>query len=324
MKKYFHLVPGILLAGAVTLLAYLTTPFLPGIGTALVALTGGLLLRQFISDFTNFLPGVMFSEKYILETAIILLGFGLELSRVKMLGAETAIIISMSFVVLLAAAVVLNKLFKEKGKLFWLLGAGSAICGSAAIGATAPIVKAKEEEIGVSLAVINFLGLVGMILLPFIASSFGWEVREISILLGGILQSMGHVVGAAYAMGDDIGQLAVVVKMGRIVFLIPFLLIVFYLFKKNEGKSKTEFPIFILFFALAVILSQTNILPLTFTSSLSSLGEILLNFAMASIGLKINIRSLLRISGKALFSGSLIFIVQILFFGLGILLFLAK
>lgn len=322
MKKYYYLTAGLLLISGITVGAYLSAPFIPGIGTALIALAAGLIIRQFIDNFTRFLPGVLFTEKYVLETSIILLGFGLELSKVKMLGAETGIIVTMSFIVLLAAAVLLKRIFKDKGKLFWLLGAGSAICGSAAIGATAPIVKAKEEETGVSLAVINLLGLSGMILLPLLGSAFGWEAREIGILLGGILQSMGHVVGAAYAMGDDIGQLAVVVKMARVAFLFPFLLLVYYLFKKQNASTRTQFPVFILFFGLAVILSQINWMPITITSTLSSFGEILLNFAMAAIGLRIKIRNLIQISGKAMFSGSLIFLVQILFFGLGILLFL--
>ena len=324
MKKFSYLSAGFLLIAIITFGAYLSSPFLPGIGTALIALGAGLIIRQFIDNFKSFLPGVIFTEKYVLETAIIFLGFGLELSKVKLLGAETAIIVAMSFVVLLAAAVLLKRLFREKGKLFWLLGAGSAICGSAAIGATAPIVKAKEEETGISLAVINLLGLAGMIFLPFIGSAMGWEAREIGVLLGGILQSMGHVVGAAYAMGDDIGQLAVVVKMARIAFLFPFLLIVYYLFKKENASTKTKFPIFILFFGLAVIISQINWVPVSITSPLASFGEIMLNFAMAAIGLKINLKSLINISGKAIFSGSIIFIVQILFFGLGILLFLTS
>jgi len=324
VKKYSYLLAGLLLTAVITLAAYLSSPVIPGIGTALLALVVGIIVRQFILKFTPYLPGVVFTEKYILETSIILLGFGLELTRVKMLGAETAIIVTMSFVVLLAAALIFKKLFKEKGKLFWLLGAGSAICGSAAIGATAPLVKAKEEETGISLAVINFLGLTGMIILPLLAGTMGWEAREISILLGGILQSMGHVVGAAYAMGDDIGQLAVVVKMARIAFLFPFLVIVYFIFKKGKQTTRTKFPIFILFFALAVIISQINWVPNSITASLAKIGEILLNFAMAAIGLKINILKLIQISGKALFSGSLIFIVQILFFGLGILLFFAS
>jgi len=314
--------PGLLLIAMITFVAMIVAPFIPGFGTALVALAGGMLVRQLLVQFDSYHSGVSWAEKYVLETAIVLIGFGLNLSQVQQLGSTSIILVISSFIVLLVTTLLLQKLFRETGKLFWLLGAGSAICGSAAIGATAPIVRAKQEETGISLAVINVLGLLGMVSLPLIARVLNWGDVEMSLLLGGILQSMGHVVGVAYSLDDQIGQIAIIIKMARIAFLIPFLLIVYFIFKKNKSKLNARFPIFIIFFAITAILSQTSLIPDQALSGLATAGELLLTMAMVAIGLKINLREIFSISGKALLSGSMIFLVQIVFFSLGIMLFM--
>src|SRR5690606_13803660 len=117
----------------------------------------------------------------------------------------------------------------------------------------------------------------------------------------------------------EIGQYATVVKMGRVAFLVPFLLIVYFVFRKKNDGTKLKFPLFILFFLGAVFISQTGILNSATIKFLSKSGDMLLTVAMAAIGLKINIKSLWKISGKAFLTGLIIFTVQILIY-LGYLL----
>lgn len=289
--------------------------YIPNLGTALLALTLGVLVRQILTDFFPFSDGVVWTEKYVLETAIIFIGFGFEISKFKEIGFSTLTLIFGNIFLIILLALLLQKLFgKENEKLFWLLGAGSAICGSSAIGATAPLIQAKEEETGISLAVINLLGLLGMVLLPIIAVGLSFSNLETGILLGGILQSVGHVVGSAFAINSEVGQFATIVKMGRIAFLVPFLLIVYFLFRKKSDGTKLKFPLFILFFLLAVLISQFGFLNSEYLKFLSKSGDTLLNIGMAAIGLKINIKSLWKISKKALIGGTIIFTFQIILF----------
>ena len=304
---------GILLAVIIMLIAKFLSSYLPTLGTALLALILGIGVRQILTNFSPFLSGVAWSEKYVLETAIVFIGFGFEISKFQKIGASTLVLILGNIITVILVALLLQKLMnKADSKLFWLLGAGSAICGSSAIGATAPLIQSKEEETGISLAVINLLGLLGMILLPIIAVWLSFSNVETGIFLGGILQSVGHVVGSAFAINPEIGQFATVVKMGRVAFLVPFLLIVYFLFRKKSDGTKLKFPVFIFFFLVAVLISQIGILNSETIGFLSKSGDTLLNIGMAAIGLKINIKSLWRISGKALLAGLIIFIVQIL------------
>lgn len=292
--------------------AKLLSGYLPTLGTALLALIMGVLVRQFLTNYSPFSSGVSWTEKYVLETAIVFIGFGFEFTKIQSLGLSTVGMIVFSIILVMLLALLLQKIFGNKGKLFWLLGAGSAICGSSAIGATAPLLKSKEEETGISLAVVNILGLLGMILLPFISGLLGFSATETGIFLGGILQSVGHVVGAGFSISEDVGQIATIVKMGRISLLMPFLLLVYFLFKKSSDGTKIKFPVFILFFVLAILFSQINLFSEGTLKLLSKSGDTLLNIGMAAIGLKINLKSLWKISGKAFLAGVIIFSFQIL------------
>lgn len=310
-KKYIW---GIGLAIVVMMVAKLLAAFLPMLGTALIALLLGIIIRQIITKFEVFQAGVVWTEKYVLETAIVLLGFGFQWSQIQEVGASTFIVIVVSIVLIVLLALLLQKLTAKSDKLFWLLGAGSAICGSAAIGATAPLIKAKEEETGISLAVINVLGLIGMLLLPVLATVLSYDATETGILIGGILQSAGHVVGASFALGDEIGSVATIVKMARIALLLPFLLMVYFLYKHRAGNATIKFPIFILLFAVTLIIGATQLLPTYLVAGLGKTSDYLFSIAMAAIGLKINLKNIWSISGKSMVYGAVIFVFQIVFF----------
>lgn len=303
---------GILLAVIIMLAAKGLSYLFPTLGVALIALLLGIIVRQFLKQFEVFQSGIVWTEKYVLETSTVLIGFGFQFSQLETAGLSAIGFVMLSVVLVLIVALLLRKIFRGEGTLCWLVGAGSAICGSAAIGATAPLLKSKEEETGISLAVVNLLGLFGMILLPLIASLLHFSPTETGIFLGGILQSMGHVVGASFSISPEIGQVATVVKMSRIALLMPFLFVVYFLFRQNsENKTSVSFPVFILFFAASVMLSQTDIFSAATLKTLSQTGEALLNISLAAIGLKINLRNLWNISGKAIWAGTLIFVFQI-------------
>lgn len=305
---------GILLSIAVMLLAMLLSQVLPKLGTALLALLLGIIIRLFIPQIGKFESGIKFSEKYILETAIVFIGFGFQVKQLVAIGSGTIGILVLSITLVVVFALLLKKLFKDQSNLFLLIGTGTAICGSAAIGATAPILKNKEEETGIALTVINVLGLLGMVLLPLIGSAFHFSNVDLGIFLGGILQSMGHVVGSAFSMGTEIGEIATIVKMGRISLLIPYLIIIYFVFNKSASGAKLSFPKFILFFIIAASLAQFDLFSESQLKTLSKFGDILLNIAMAAIGLKINLKILFKISGKAFIIGALVFILQICIF----------
>ena len=309
---------GALLATVIAITAITLASTSTFLSKTLTALVFGVIVGNLVKLPKYFSPGLKFIEKQLLEVSIVLIGFGFQLSTLQNLGLSTFIFLIVSVVIILWLAIFTGKKMGCKPGLAMLMGAGSAICGSAAIAATAPLIKAKEEEIGLSLGIVNFLGLIGVVALPLFATVIDLNASDSGILIGGVLQSLGHVVASSYSLGTDIGDYATVVKMGRILLLIP-LLLALYLLNRSKNKSNSEetkikFPYFILLFAVAVVTSQLNFVSEDVTGSLAYLGDVFLCIAMAAIGIKIQFKKLVQISGKGVIHGSLLFLFQILIF----------
>ena len=284
----------------------------------LLALVFGVIAGNLVNIPKYFSPGLKFIEKDLLEVSIVLIGFGFQLSTLRDLGLSTFLFLTLSVVLILLFAVFIGQRMDCKPGLSLLMGAGSAICGSAAIAATAPLIKAKEEEIGLSLGIVNFLGLIGVVSLPLLATVIGLNPADSGILIGGVLQSLGHVIAASYSLSTDIGDYATVVKMGRILLLIPLLvgLFLFNKYRRNhtETQAKIKFPYFILFFTGTVLMSQLTFIPVEVTENLAYLGDVFLCIAMVAIGIKIRFKQLIQISGKGVVLGGILFVMQIALF----------
>ena len=308
LKKYF---PGVAIAITMAVLAHFLSPYIPYMGSVMLALIFGAIAGNTFMNGELCAPGIKFTEKKVLEAAIVLIGFGLEAHHLQTMGGSIMGLLAVSVFAVLGMAYVLGKVFKSSNGLSFLLGAGSAICGSSAIAATAPIVDADEEETGLSLAIINVLGIVGLVALPALAHFIDFNDLQTATLLGSVLQSLGHVVASGYAMGDEVGEWAVVVKMGRILFMVPLLLALYFIKRNSAEGSKAKFPVFIALFVASIILAQLNWLPAGWNSALDNVGDALLTVAMAAIGSKIKIKPLLKISGKGILQGVALFVFQI-------------
>ena len=305
---------GVFAATVIALLAVFTAQFIPLFGSILVALLLGMIAGNTFLQSHKLQAGLKFSEKELLEISIVLLGFGIEAESLMRLDFKLIAFIFFSVIFVLMVAVGIGRLLGISTRLSVLLGAGSAICGSAAIGATAPLIRAKEEEIGLSMAVVNLLGVAGIAVLPSISALLDFTNFQSAVLLGGTLQSIGHVAASGFAMNELIGEWAMVVKMSRVVFLIPLLIVLLFVGKRQGKHGKIKFPIFIFFFAGAVYLNQLPSFPNNLSETLSSSGSFLMAVAMAAVGIRIQIKPLLRISPKAITLGTIIFAIQILMF----------
>ncbi|MEX0966291.1 MAG: putative sulfate exporter family transporter [Bacteroidia bacterium] len=311
------ILPGLLLAAGLAALAIGLARYLPFAGSATLALLLGIVLGNAGPPFSRLVPGLSYAEKKVLEISIVLIGFGLNIRIFSQLGFSIWVFIGASVVVVMGVAFLIGKAVGLTSRLSALLGAGSAICGSAAIGAVAPLIQSTKEETGLAIGIINALGTVGLLLLPAVITLMDYSDDAAGLMIGGVLQSMGHVAGAAFAVNDNIGTLATVIKMGRIVLIIPLLIILYF---AGRGKSTEKkrglkgFPLFILFFLASIGIAQIGAFPQALATQLSQAGNYLLIVAMVGIGFKIRIRPLFNIAGRALASGALIFVFQILLY----------
>lgn len=310
---------GLALSTFLALIALLLGKYI-SIGSAVIAIILGVIVSNSIKLPHIYNKGIGFSEKTLLALAIATMGITLDFSVLLNLGFETLVLIVIGIAVTIFSALFIAKFFHIDKNLALLLGIGNGICGASAIGASKDIIKAKDTDVGISVAVVNLLGTIGIFLVPFVALSIGFDDKSSGILVGNTLQAVGQAVAGGFAISDIAGQNATIVKMGRVVSLtlvLVVLLVVFLDKSDNLSKSKTNvfknIPSFILFFLFFSFLATSDILPTIVVDVIKEISHFTLIVAMAAIGLKISFSSIKENGKNALVVGSLVFVVQIIF-----------
>ncbi|HHI80497.1 MAG TPA: putative sulfate exporter family transporter, partial [Planctomycetes bacterium] len=171
---------GVLLAGSIP------------IGAVAIAILAGIVVGNVVRPGPGFGSGIQFCEKQLLSLAIALMGVNLDFGIVKELGFFSLGLVVAGVAVTIAAAVWIGKLLGFDQKFALLLGIGNGVCGSSAIAATEQIIGANEEEVGLSVAIVNGLGTVGIFVLPLVARSlFHFSDLDAGLLVGNTLQAVG-------------------------------------------------------------------------------------------------------------------------------------
>jgi uncharacterized integral membrane protein (TIGR00698 family) len=313
MKKLKQLLPGIILAVVIAVTGRYISNWIPNLGGVTLTIIIGFIVGNLFDFGQQYTEGIRFAEKKILALAIMLMGFKLKLNVLTELGFSSMLIIIVMVLTTIMTGILIGKLFGLSNSFSLLLGVGNGVCGSSAIAATAPIVSDSEEEIGISISVVNLLGTIGIFLLPIMTHFLELSDAKSGLMIGSTLQATGQVVAAGFSISDIVGKVATVVKMGRILMLGPVVLLL-SLFSSNKNEyapSNINIPPFIIGFFLFSILATIQIFPSEIINILKNISKILLTIAMAGIGLKINISSLLNQGGRALLVGFLIFGVQL-------------
>jgi uncharacterized integral membrane protein (TIGR00698 family) len=305
------MVKGVSLSLAIAVSALLLSD-LWGFNAILLALVFGIILGNTIKLPEYFNLGIKTASGRFLEIAIILMAFSIDYGSFLKLGWETIVIVVTTISVVLAMTIWLGKKMSCPSSAGLLVGFGTAICGSAAIAALAPSVSRDKSDIGISMAVVNLYGLIGMVIIPFITQDWLTDVQN-SILLGASLHSVGNVAGAGFAMSDTIGEMAVTVKLGRVALLTPALLIFghFTAHKSGTTKRKLNLPWYLITFIIISILVSIFPFPEDILAYSKKGSNFLLATAMAAIGLKVSFKTLLSSGKKGLVFGAILFAVQL-------------
>ena len=287
-------------------------------GSVVIAILLGVAVGNTLKPGERFTPGISFSEKQILAFAVALMGVNLNFMILKELGYQSILIVVAAMAVTISSSFLFAKIFKFDRKFALLIGIGNGICGSSAIAATKEIIGVDEEEVGLSVAVINFLGTIGIFLLPLIGTVLKFSEVNTGLLIGNTLQAVGQVVASGFSVGESAGQTATIVKMTRVLMLSPVVFILIAIFSgKNtnsgsRGKTHT-IPLFIVGFVLFSLVPTFDLLPGNVIQVISRLSHYALVVAMAGIGLRIKFSSIMRDGRTALLIGTSVFLLQILF-----------
>lgn len=316
---------GILLCLCIAVPAWFLGQAFPIIGGAVIAILAGMVITLFLKNKAPFASGIKFTSKKVLQWAVILLGFGMDLNVVVKTGAQSLPIILSTIATSLIVAYVMHRVMKVPGKISTLVGVGSSICGGSAIAATAPVINADDEEVAQAISVIFFFNVLAAIIFPTLGSILGFDTTSgeaFGIFAGTAVNDTSSVTACAstwdsmWNLGTATLDKAVTVKLTRTLAIIPITLVLALIRtrkSKKEGGEGTKvslkkiFPFFILYFIAASIIT-TICLSLGVSSSvfspIKSLSKFLIVLAMAAIGLNTDIVKLVKTGAKPLGLGA--------------------
>jgi uncharacterized integral membrane protein (TIGR00698 family) len=306
---------GILVSAVIGVLALVIGMYTPSsLNSVILALIFGIVVGNIINLPESVGSGVSFTSSKLLELSIIFLAFSINYSHIAALGVESFIVVAIVLFSVVLLSFFLARKFNCPGSTGWLVGFGTAICGSSAIAALSPSVTKEKEDVAISMAVVNLFGTIGMVVLPILLIRFNLDTAEIGLMIGGSLHSVGNVAGAGYAMSPEVGEAALTIKLARVALLTPGLILYNYLVNKDTVSSWKEhfkLPWYLIGFILITIFVSFVQLPEGLLKYMDLIGKIVLTVAMAAIGMKVSFVKLIQSGRKGLTFGLIIFLIQI-------------
>lgn len=332
-NKILGILPCILVAGISTLLAEINIGSFSFevIGAPVFAIVIGMIVALIFPKFSTnerVKEGITFTSKKILQWAVIILGFTLNIKTVLSVGGKSLPVIIATIATSLVMAALMCKLLKVDKKVSILVGVGSSICGGSAIAATAPVIDADDEEIAQSISVIFLFNVIAALIFPTFGNAIGLTNDGFALFAGTAVNDTSSVTAAASAWdsmkatnGAVLAQ-ATTVKLTRTLAIIPITLVLAVIrtrkAKKEGGEGakismKSIFPWFILYFvAASLITTVVALLPSGgfiemyneyFVKGAKWLAKFFIAMAMCAIGFNTNIVTLVKKGGKPIAMG---------------------
>ena len=329
-------IAGIVLCFAIAFVAKVLEKVLPFgsvVGTPVFAIIIGLLLA-YVHFPDQVKPGVAFTSKKVLQYSIILLGFSMNLFNVIKVGGQSLAIILCTITVALVTAYILGyKILKIPTDQAILVGVGSSICGGSAIAATAPVIKAKDEDVASAISTIFLFNVIAAVIFPTLGNLIGMTDTGFGMWAGTAVNDTSSVVASATTWcsmpGHDPNEaleLATIVKLTRTLAIIPITFVLSLYRSKTDKNAESTFslknalPSFIILFIVASIINTVTNSVLagseaalgtadSIFSFLSTAGKFMIAMAMAAIGLNTNLVSLVKNGKKPIFLGLVIWVL---------------
>jgi uncharacterized integral membrane protein (TIGR00698 family) len=243
---------------------------------------------------TAWREGILFAQAKLLRAGIILYGFRITLQQIAGIGLSGLFI----SVFIVASTMVLGywigrKLLGMDRETTLLTTVGSSICGAAAVMAAKSVVNAKSHQVSVAVATVVIFGTIAMFLYPFLNHWLAFDDVLSGLYTGATVHEVAQVVAAGNAISEQATQVAVIVKLTRVMLLAPVIMLMgIFLIWRLQGTQTVQqqvvIPWFALGFVLAVVINSLHILPDSVVSVFNHLDMLLLAMAMSALGMETN------------------------------------
>ena len=245
-------------------------------------------------------------SKYLLQAAVVGLGFGMNLQQVLRAGKSGFVYTAVGIAFALTIGTLIGKLLAVEGRPSFLISTGTAICGGSAIAAVGPVVGATEDEMSVSLGTIFLLNSIALLTFPAIGASLHLSQTQFGLWAALAIHDTSSVVGASAKYGLVALAVGTTVKLARALWIVPVTVATAV---AKGSKTRIQWPWFILFFCLAAV-ANTYIFPGSrFYHLLTNLGKLMLIFTLFLIGATLSPRALRKVGPRPLLQGVLLWII---------------
>ena len=277
----------------------------------LLCFAGSLLVKPAVALFMGMAlaltigaPYTKFNKrcsKYLLQMAVVGLGFGMNLHSAIASGKEGMMFTIVSVVGVMIVGVALGRLLRVNPKNTYLISSGTAICGGSAIAAVAPIIEADDNDTSLALATIFILNAVALFIFPPIGQALGLTEQQFGTWAAIAIHDTSSVVGAGAAYGPEALEVATTIKLTRALWIFPLALVSILLFR-SKGK-RVAIPWFILLFIVAMLLNTYVALPEAVTSVVVAASRRALSLTLFLIGCGLSVGAIKKVGAKPLILG---------------------
>ena len=238
----------------------------------------------------SFTPGIQFCSKRILRLGIILYGFRLTLQDVTEVGIPAIIVDALMVTITICGGVMVGKWLKMDKEISLLTSVGAGICGAAAVLGAESALRVKPYKTAVAVSTVVIFGTISMFLYPVLYRNgvFSISPELMGIFTGASVHEVAHVVGAGNAMGESVGSVAIIVKMIRVMMLVPVLLVISYTVARKASQSdapgKINTPWFAILFLVVIVVNSFIPLSDSVRNGINTFDTFLLTMAMTALG----------------------------------------
>lgn len=263
-----------------------------GLGALTLAMVGGMLVGNTVFPrlAAAAAGGVDFSKGTLLRAGIVLYGLRIGLQQLADIGwAGLVIDLSMVSLVFVLAVWLGTRVFRLDAQTSMLIGAGSAICGAAAVMATEPVVRGQAHKVSVAVATVVVFGTLAMFVYPLLYPYLGMSAHAYGIFAGSSIHEVAQVVVAGNGVSEAAANTAVIEKMLRVMLLAPFLLLLSAYGRQagpDGAKARIAVPWFAVLFVAVSALNSLQVLPSALVRLLLQFDNVLLAMAMAALGVR--------------------------------------
>lgn len=313
---------GLIFCFIIAVPAWLLGTKFPIIGGPVFGILFGIIISALWKRPENMDKGIRFTSKYILQYSIILLGFEMNLFNVIKVGGQSLMVMIFTLASSFITAYFAGKALNIEGNTVTLIGVGTSICGGSAIAATAPVIRAHDEDIAQAISTIFLFNIIAVFIFPPLGHMLGLSDTGFGMWAGTAINDTSSVVAAGASWSSAAGNntalsFATIVKLTRTLMIVPITLVLaVYTTKKmsnvqasNTGETGGSFsivkifPWFVLGFVFTAVLNTFLPIPTEVSATLVQIGKFMIIMAMTAIGLNTNIKRLLTNGLKPILLG---------------------